>query len=833
MNSTPVPSNPPREHAPQRWPAPDATRLIPAVLGAYAFVGGLLALTGWLANIPRLTDWTNAGTSMMPNAAVCATAAGAALLLRVFTRAREPVTLLGVFVGVIGATTLFQQLTGITLGIDTVFHFPEWGHLDALAPARMGLPASTSWTIIGLSLVLTSRGLNGRRAATAGGMLVAAIAMLSLVGFLFGANLLFAHPRLTAIALQTATTLLAVGLGVIATLPDQQPMKTLCADTTAGLLARRTLPWIVVVPLVLGWLRVRGQEAGLFDPVFGSALRTLIEMGFLLALFWWMLAKVAAKETALRREQNRVTETLESIADGFHVIDAEERFIYFNDAGRKMYAAQGLATADLLGRRFFEVFPDARDIEVGRAIQRTLSEHTVTEAENFYAPWQRWFAVRNHPTPEGGVATYFQDITERKIANERLHQRHRQLDVLSRVSHELVFGGKPEAAMLHTVFESVREVVGTEYCFNYLVDEKSNTLQLVSSGGLSAEQKDFFATIRFGEYLCGTVAARRERLVVENLQECGFPEADALCAAGVKCYAGFPLLADGRLLGTVAFAALTRERFRDGELQMIQTASDQAAATLDRARLIQQLRESEERYRDLFNSMDEGYCVIEMIFDAHERAVDYRFVEVNRAFEKQTGLRDATGKRMREFSPNHEAHWFETYGQISLTGEPRRFVSEAKALDRCFDVYAFRVGGPGSRSVAVLFTDITKQRKNEEALRHSEQSYRALVTTTSDVVYRMSPNWSEMRALDGRGFIVDSPKGNRAWLQEYIHPDDHSQVMAAIREATHSRSIFELEHRIRRVDGTWGWTFSRAIPLLDAQCEIVEWFGAASDVTGA
>ena len=120
---------------------------------------------------------------------------------------------------------------------------------------------------------------------------------------------------------------------------------------------------------------------------------------------------------------------------------------------------------------------------------------------------------------------------------------------------------------------------------------------------------------------------------------------------------------------------------------------------------------SEDQYRSLFNSIDEGFCIIEMVFDANEKPIDYRFLEVNPAFERQTGLSAATGKRMRELVPDHEDQWFEIYGKVALTGESHRFVNEAKAMARCFDVYAFRLDGLKSARVAVLFTDITERRQ--------------------------------------------------------------------------------------------------------------------------
>jgi PAS domain S-box-containing protein len=135
----------------------------------------------------------------------------------------------------------------------------------------------------------------------------------------------------------------------------------------------------------------------------------------------------------------------------------------------------------------------------------------------------------------------------------------------------------------------------------------------------------------------------------------------------------------------------------------------------ERKRAEEALRISEEKYHTLFESIDEGFCIVEVIFDGAGKPVDYRFVEVNPAFERHTGLHDAVGKRMRELEPRHEEHWFETYGRIALTGEPERFQNSAEYLDdRFYDVYAFRIGVPEERKVAILFTDIANRREAEE-----------------------------------------------------------------------------------------------------------------------
>jgi PAS domain S-box-containing protein len=127
--------------------------------------------------------------------------------------------------------------------------------------------------------------------------------------------------------------------------------------------------------------------------------------------------------------------------------------------------------------------------------------------------------------------------------------------------------------------------------------------------------------------------------------------------------------------------------------------------------------------------------------------------------------------------------------------------------------------------------DVTEQKRAAEAVRESEARFRALVTATSDVVYRMSPDWAEMRQLVGREFIEDTAEPRRSWVDKYIHPQDRPRVTAAIAEAVRNKAAFEMEHRVVRVDGAPGWIFSRAVPLLTERGEIAEWFGTASDVT--
>jgi len=189
-------------------------------------------------------------------------------------------------------------------------------------------------------------------------------------------------------------------------------------------------------------------------------------------------------------------------------------------------------------------------------------------------------------------------------------------------------------------------------------------------------------------------------------------------------------------------------------------------------------------YRALFDAIDHGFCVVEVLFDNQNRPLDYRFLEINATFEAQTGLKDAVGKTMRLLRPDHEAHWFDIYGDIALGGEPRRFEKPAGALGRWYDVYAFRVGTPAQRRVAILFNDITKRKRDEDCLAflhreilHRGKNMLALIAsmvrlTKADTL----PEYREklagrLNALENSERILSAGHGHAAELAQLIETE--------------------------------------------------------------
>ncbi|WP_188062244.1 ATP-binding protein [Sphingobium sp. KCTC 72723] len=150
---------------------------------------------------------------------------------------------------------------------------------------------------------------------------------------------------------------------------------------------------------------------------------------------------------------------------------------------------------------------------------------------------------------------------------------------------------------------------------------------------------------------------------------------------------------------------------------------------------LEELHRGAAKYRSLFESIDAGFCIINMVFDSADRPINYIFIEANPAFVRQTGLEDAVGKSMQQLVPAHEQHWFDIYGNVAKTGDHVRFEEHAEALgDIWYEVYAFRVGDPSAAQVAVLFNDISERRKMEDALRESQDRLRRLNETLEERV---------------------------------------------------------------------------------------------------
>ncbi|RZI54670.1 MAG: PAS domain S-box protein, partial [Pseudomonas sp.] len=231
-----------------------------------------------------------------------------------------------------------------------------------------------------------------------------------------------------------------------------------------------------------------------------------------------------------------------------------------------------------------------------------------------------------------------------------------------------------------------------------------------------------------------------------------------------------------------------------------------------------QLREFKDRFESLLETVDTAFAIIEVRFDDGDRAVDYCFIEVNPAFERQAGV-NLRGKWMTEFAPDLERFWFDTYGHVALTGEAANFESYAKAFDKWFDVRAIRVGEPGERQIAIFFNDVTERRAAQERLQVSEALARENVERVQLALAAGAIigtwNWdipNDCFTVDeafARAFGLDPVLGRSglgiAQIVATVHPDDKEGLAAAIDAAIRTGGAYAHQYRVRRADGRYYW----------------------------
>lgn len=574
------------------------------VLGLYLLAGGLVSFLGWALDMERFTDWEGIGIAIQPNATVAAMATGLAVLAHV-VGAPLVVRILGIAIALIGATALVQHLAGIDLpAVNQALMFGrEWGRDGTLSPGRMGPSGSSSWTLIGLSLVvLSARPTRLRAVVPVVALGTLGLAALSLVGYAFGVDRLYALPRFTVIAFQTATFVAAASIALLCTLPDRTPARWFLDRGAAGAITRRAVPFLVGVPFVIGWLRLAGERAGLYETTFGVAVQVFLTVTLLLVLLASLLRIIARHEAALRASERTVVSTLESITDGFVILDRDGHYRFVNPEAARLLRRD---KNQLLGASAWDLFPEARDSRSFRELRRASIERIPVEFEDFNPTVQRWFSTRAFPAEHDAIAVYFRDVTEKKAADVERAANLAALSRLQALSTKLVQSGSFEP-LLHEILDAAVELSGAFKGNIRLRDGESGSLRIVVHHGYAPAFLARF-TGRGTRLACERAAETTERVVVEDLAAVrGDADADdlaALDAEGIRAMQSTPLMSrGGRVLGVLSTQYPTPRSLSDREQRHLDLLARMAADFIERAQAEAALKDADRR-KDEFLAM--------------------------------------------------------------------------------------------------------------------------------------------------------------------------------------------------------------------------------------
>ena len=494
-------------------------------------------------------------------------------------------------------------------------------------------------------------------------------------------------------------------------------------------------------------------------------------------------------EDQLRESEERFRLFAEHAPAALAMFDREMRYLHVSRRWRIDY---GLGDRDLLGVSHYEVFPEISKRwkefhRRGLAGEVLREENERFERANGSVQWIRWEIRPWHDGTGGirGIVIFSEDISERTLIEEA---RERLVAVVES-SDDAIIGKN-----LDGIINSWNS--GAEKVFGYSsVEAMGKPILMLLPPERAAEEADILTHIRRGES-------------IDHFET-------------VRVKKG----------GTRIDVSVTISPIRDSSGAIV-GASKIARDITERKRAEVLLRESEKNYRTLFESMNEGFCTIEVLFDENDKAVDYRFLEVNPAFAIQTGILDARGRTMRDIAPNHEEHWFAIYGKIALTGEPARFENEAAQLHRWYDVHAFRVGEPQERRVAIFFDDMTERKHAAEALRRSEEEFRTMANTIPQLVWMAnSDGWIFWYNQGWYDYTGTTPRQMEGWGWRSVHdPVALPKVMERWQASIATGRPFEMTFPLRSAQGEFRAFLTRVAPIKDASGKVVRWFGTNTDV---
>lgn len=398
------------------------------------------------------------------------------------------------------------------------------------------------------------------------------------------------------------------------------------------------------------------------------------------------------KETELRNNLqdrlNFIESLLESSVDRIIALDRNMNYLYWNSKAEKYY---GLPKKALLGKNILEVFPqlvndpsysELRRASRGETIHIPIDPEHKKYFETYLIP------IKNESGEVTSILWLAHDLAkewelqqEQRRAQQVLAEEHRRLKEAQAIGHVGSFEWQAETDRIHWSDEMYR-IHGLE------LQSEEITLDRVMSFIHPDEPEEMKERMRRLREEAGSIflthwiirADGEERFVIRNIQS----------------YAD----ENGRVIhlsGTV------------------QDITDQKKAEQELFRLKDELtQQAMEKYKELLNSIDQGFCTIQVAFNEANEPVDYKFIEVSPSFENQTGITNGAGRWMRDIAPDQEEFWLQTYGRVALTGKSVRFEHYSTMLNRWSSVYAFKIGGADQRQIGVLFNDITERKQQEE-----------------------------------------------------------------------------------------------------------------------
>jgi PAS domain S-box-containing protein len=502
---------------------------------------------------------------------------------------------------------------------------------------------------------------------------------------------------------------------------------------------------------------------------------------------------------------------LESVTDGVHVFDSQSRIILINEPARKLHRERGINPDELVGKVVFaECYPEMRSDSWGRAFQKVQAERVPVEAEYYFSPWRKWYLSRFFPLAEGGAVVFCSDITEKKIGRQHLQISHGVATALG--DAESLEAAAPK------ILGAVCEAMDAEIAALWRVNPRPNHLECLHAVACNQNREgEFLRRTRELKLICGeglpgrAWQEQRPIWIPDVTVDSNFPRAREAAAEHLYGAFAFPIMLENRCLGVLEFF-LGQIREPDAALlKLLEVVALQIAQFKARKRSERAFKESEDRFQMMANNISQLAWTAEP-----GGSIEW----YNRRWFDYTGT---TLEEMRGWGwtkvhhPDHVNRVVERIQQSWATGVPWEDTFPLRGRDgryRWFLSRALPIRNERGE-ITQWFgtnTDVTELQETQEALRASEQRFRAMADACTALIWHaQSPTdwaWFNRAWLEFVGAELRAEVGER-WVR-HVHPEDLEQCLAALKRTYVLGEALEVEFRLQRHDGEYRWMLARS-----------------------
>ncbi len=756
-------------------------------------------LLSWMDDSALLSSLPSSFHTIKPNTAVGLLLCGTALLLQI----HQPLTWLrrrtaricGLIACLLAAATLCEYLFSIDLGIDSWSLFAP-DVTDDPHPWRMAPPTAFAILMLGISLLRLDRAPVTRHdPAQYAALIGSTIGGVALVGYLYGVQSLYKVGVFPTISLATAILLTATGLGILSARPERGFMATLASEDLGGLMLRRVLPFAIGLPILAGWIRIAAQRSGHYGFNFGVALAVATVILIMLAVLW-VLARTLNQTDGQKKQLLQILQHREARHRLALKAGRMGTFHHDLDSNTMLWSPElegifGLVTTSFGGT--FDAFenlihPDDR-ARVAQIIREAVQQRSSYDMEcrivRALPSGEAWIAVTGQVLPDASgqprqITGVMFDITERKRAETALLQSESQLRVIT----DALPG------------------------FIAYVDREER-YRFVNAG----YERHFDLP--------------RERIIGQSVADLMKGEYDGVQPYIRRALAGervsFETTSMGKESEETFFATYVPDRTKDGAVVGLYIL---VTNLTERKRTEQALRESEGRFRHLFEQASDGIVMADMrghYLDINKRGC--QMLGYSRSELLDMRVADLLTPQDYERLKYIQAEVLEGHrhsGEWTLRRKDGGLISvEVSAKLQ-----------PDRRWHAIV-RDITERKRAEAGLRESEAHFRMLADATPVLVCMAgvdkSYTWLNKSWLDYTGRTLEEELGD-GWSSG-IHPDDVTICLNTYATHFDRHEPFEMEYRLRRADESYGSILHRGVPLLTSEGTFTGYLHASIDIT--